>query len=152
MWMNTIDEVDKHNGWLFGVESRYIGSHSIAFGKSKLVPWSEAGSLTVDNQYLHLLLQGGIIAAMGYVIAMFLLCSQFWRYKQWLWLSGLLACLIIDLNLRSGSLTQVYICLAGGSACAELAAKEVQPLLAKRELARGAVKFSQALASDPALK
>ncbi|MCC7478492.1 hypothetical protein IT575_08520 [bacterium] len=142
MWQGILAEVDRKEGWLSGIRSDYSVYHTSVGGRVRENVWSENAYLTVDNQYLNLLLKGGLMAVACYFAACLLITAQFWRNQDWISFGFMLFTLLIDLNLRSGSYGQVIICLIGGAWAADQAMSSYAPRFAAMHFARGPVSRS----------
>ncbi len=149
MWQGILSEVDRKHGWLTGIRSDFSVYHTAVGAHSRERVWSENAYLTVDNQYLNLLLKGGLVAVSCYFLACLIITVQFWRNRDWISFGFMVFTLLIDLNLRSGSYGQDIICLIGGAWVADQAMSQYAPRFAALQFARGPVNKAAA-SSGPA--
>jgi len=115
-WVNLTDNLTREGGWLTGLPQRawsYTGK-----GKERL--WSEIAFFTVDNQYLHTVLTGGLLALGGYLGFLLTAMGQFRRWRIYPEFLILAVALLFEANLETGSLLPPIVFLIAGGRLGDL--------------------------------
>jgi hypothetical protein len=122
-WVYLTENLTREGGWLTGLPQR-AWSYT---GKGKERIWSEIAYFTVDNQYLHIVLSGGLLALLGYLGFLITAMREFHRWRIYPEFIILVIALLFEANLETGSLLPPLVMLIAGGRLADLAGSTWQP-------------------------
>lgn len=110
-WVYIAENLTRKGGWVAGTATGLV-KHS---GGPRERVWSEISYFTVDNQFLSVILGGGILGFAAYIGFLGLAMRQFFKWNVYPEALILVAATLIEANLETGSLLlPVVMLLAAG--------------------------------------
>lgn len=130
IWSRVADDITRQHGWLTGIKPSYRTARaSIVFGARGGRAWSEWAYFTVDNAYLYVVMNGGLVALAALLAFLALAAVQLARRGLQLELAILVCGCLIWWMLATSPLIVALALLIGGARLGNL---ELAPAAAER--------------------
>lgn len=116
IWSRVADDITRQHGWLTGIKPSFRTARaSIVFGARGGQAWSEWAYFTVDNAYLYMVMQGGLVTLVALLAFLALAAVQLAKRGLQLELAILVSACLIWWMLATSPLIVALALLIGGA-------------------------------------